>query len=290
MMQFFRRAGATGHVFRTRFGRRTALGLAWSGFVLPFDTLAVVPTTAQTVELTLQVQTADRQELIVAGSVLIRLVTDTAVAMFDFTVDVASGAHREHWRDNVRIAVIEQIQKSIRRHAATVSVIDAIAAPAAFETAVQAALERGQSALASRGIQFEACMLTQVTPGDRKLAEALGASERQALLAAADAAIHERQMKAAEHSRLLQSFEAETTLRLEDERSRLVARRGENLIAEATAEASAARRRLEAVAGMAPPQLMAAALLRAAESGHLGHVTITSDVIAALQGTGEPTP
>jgi hypothetical protein len=289
-MRFFQKAGATGHVFRTRFGRRTALGLAWSGLVLPFDTLAVVPTTTQTVELNLQLQTADRQEIVVAGSVLIRLVADAAVATFDFTVDVRSGAYLEHWRDSVRIVVLEQIQKSVRRHAAAVAVSAAVADPAGFEAAIQAALEHAQSVLGGRGVQFEACMLTQVTPGDRKLAEALGAGERQALLAAADAAIHERQIKSAEHSRVLQSFEAATTLRLEEERGRLVARRGENAIAEATAEATAARRRLEAFAGLTPPQLMAAALLRAAEGGRLGNVTLTSDVIAALRGTGEPAP
>ena len=47
LITLFRSAGATGHVFFLKNGRTRDMGLAYSGFIGPMTTVAIVPTTPQ---------------------------------------------------------------------------------------------------------------------------------------------------------------------------------------------------------------------------------------------------
>ena len=70
----FRGARATGHVFFLNRGRARNKGLAFSGYVGPMTTVAVVPTTPQILDFSVQARTQDKQTIIVTGNVKVALV------------------------------------------------------------------------------------------------------------------------------------------------------------------------------------------------------------------------
>src|SRR5687767_3977573 len=86
-ISFFRKAGATGHVFHLASGKVADKGVAHSGIVGPLTTVAVVPTVPQIFPFSIDAQTLDKQDVTVDGNLTVTLVPGTAITKFDFTVD-----------------------------------------------------------------------------------------------------------------------------------------------------------------------------------------------------------
>ncbi len=284
-ISLFHSAGATGHVFTLSRGTFQDRGIGWSGLIGPMTAVAVVPTIAQVINFSVEAYTQDRQQITVSGSIQARLNGQDAKNSFDFTVDKHSGGYRSRWEALLQQSIVEQILGPIRTQALKLDISTAVTSQPQFEEAIRQAIADKTNPLVARGVTIESCSVSTVEPSDDEVSEAIGSKEREDLLSAADTARHERRSKAANHERDIRTFEAETNLKLEMDRSKLVAEQGKNMVALAKSEAEATQARLEPLTNIDPGKLMAAALMVAAEKGKLGSLNLTTELLAAVTAT-----
>jgi hypothetical protein len=281
LIRLFRGAGATGHVFFLKNGHTRDKGLAYSGFYGPKTTIAVVPTTPQILDFAVKARTSDRQNVTVTGNIKLTLTPAHAVSRFDFTVG-EQGAYQNPWDQTLRAIVIEQVLAPIHDQAGTLDVETATQSHKSFEDAVTKAVA-GASPLISKGIVVESCSIVRIEADDKEVEQAIGARERQAMLTEADRALHDRRLKAAENERAVKTYEAETALRLEEERTKLLDRQGENKKKEALADAEAMKTRLAPFNEVEAGKVLGAALMRMAEGGRIANLSIVPELLTALQ-------
>jgi hypothetical protein len=280
----FARAGATGHVFLVKNGKRNDKGLAYSGIVGPGTTIAVVPTTQQVLNFNVDAQTKDKQTVSVVGNVKVTLSPAAAVATFDFTVDPQAGSYRARWETNLQALVMERVLGPIREKVKLYKLDEVVTAHAAIEEAIVAEIGTGEAALEQKGVTIDSCSVPDIAPEDENLSEALGASEREAMLTEADAATHERQMKASKNARAVKTYDSETAFKLEQDRAKIVQEQGKNKLEEAKVDAEATKARLEPFNDVDSSKVFATAIFEAAKSGRIGTMNLTSDLYAAIAG------
>ncbi len=288
-IRLFRRAGTTGHVFFLKNGATEDKGLAYSGFIGPKTAVAVVPTTSQILDFSVETRTADKQAVTVTGNLKVALSPAEAVAKFDFTVNTADGAYLSPWEQMLRAVVIEHVLAPIHETAKTLTVEAAMSAHARFETAITAALSAA-TVLAQKGISIESCSTMKIEPRDNEVTASIGSKERQAMLTASDLALHTRRLKASDNDRAVKTFESQTALKLEEERAKLVAQQSENKQQEAEADAKATKTRLSALEGASGGKVLGAAIMKMAETGRVGNLSIVPELLTALNsgnGTGK---
>ncbi len=281
MFNFFRGAGATGNVFFLSGGKAKNMGLAYSGFVGPKTTVAVVPTTAQVLDFDVDARTEDKQSITVAGNIKVTFSPAVAVAKFDFTVN-KDGSYVSSWEEALRAFVIEQVFAPIRNKAKSFKVETSLQSHQDFETSVSGSLSGADSPFASLGISFESCSIARVEAEDEDVAEAIGSKERQTMLEGSDKAIHERRLKGAQNERAVKKYEAGTKLELEKQQSVLLDEQAKNKQKEAEADAEATKTRLAPLQGVEAGKLIGAAIMDAAKTGRLGSLAITSEFLAAV--------
>lgn len=280
----FNRAGATGYVFYVANGKRRDKGLAYSGMVGPGTTVAVVPTVQQVLNFSVEALTKDKQSVTVSGNVKVTLSPPKAVATFDFTVNAHDGSYRARWESNLQSLVMEHVLGPIRARVMTRTLDEVVTSHFAIEQAIVAEIGTGKAALEQKGVTIDSCSVPDIVPADEDLSDALGASERQAMLTEADAATHGRQMRASENARKVKTYESQTAFTLEKERGRLVEEQGKNKLAEAEVEAAAVAARLKPFNDAEASKVFVVALFEAARAGKLGTINLTSDLYAAISG------
>ncbi|MEN9613794.1 MAG: hypothetical protein RLZZ347_101 [Candidatus Parcubacteria bacterium] len=283
LFTLFRNAGATGHVFFLAGGKTESKGVAFSGLVWPWTTVAVVPGTAQVIDFSVEARTQDKQTVTVTGNLKLVLVPETAVSKFDFTVQAKTGGYLAAWQQALRTMVVEHVLAPIHGKARELTVEQAISAHKEFETAVKLVVTSEANPLVRMGITVESCSIARVEADDDDVAKAIGSRERQMMLTESDAALHNRQMKAVENQRTVRTFEAATVLKLEEERAKLLLKQAENKKTEATMDADATKIRMAPLADVDPGKLLGAALLKMAETGRIGNLSVGPELLAALK-------
>ena len=283
----FRSAGATGHVLTRSGGKTQSRGLGWSGIIGPTTIIAVVPTTTQLIPFSVDAYGLDQLVVRVTGSSQGTLDPNKVQSTFDFTVDRFTGSYDQQWATGLQALITEQVLGPIRKSAEGMDVATAVKSQAAFAEALQAQLSQSKS-LTEKGINVTASSVGTVDAANSDVAKAIGAEQRERLLTGADAATHKRRIKAAENARAVQTYEAETKLKLEQANANLISQQGKNKIEVAKAEAEATELRLRPLTAMNPATTMAAALMTAAEKGNLGNVSLTTDLLALLRGETKP--
>lgn len=281
-IKLFRSAGATGHVFLLKDGRTDGKGLAWSGLVGPWTTVAVVPTTQRILDFTVETRSKDNQNVTVTGDIKVRLEPLEALPHLDFTVNPKNGTYVGTWEEELRAIVVAEALRPIHDKAKDLDVEIATRSQQAFEDAVEAGIAIPEGSLAKKGIIFESCSITKVE-AEEEIEGAIGAKERQAMLTLADTALHKRRIEAAGNDRAVRTYEAETALRLETERAKLIERQGENKTKEATIDAAATKIRLEPLEKVEAGKMLGAALIEMAKGGRIGTLAIGPELLAALQ-------
>lgn len=280
LIRLFRSAGATGHVFFLKDGHVEDKGLAYSGFIGPKTTVAVVPTTPQILNFAIDAQTNDKQGVVVQGNLPVTLVPQTAISRFDFTVETRNGGYLGDWVQVLNAKVIERVLRAVLNKVKELDVEDATRSQEEVEDAVIEALGRG--AFAQDGITVDSCSIPKIEPADEEVAEAIGAKERQTMLTEADRALHERRMKASENERTVKQYEADTKLELEKKQGELLGEQAKNKKKEAETDAEATKIRLVPLSDVESGTLLGAAIMDAAKSGRLGSMAITSEFLAAI--------
>lgn len=282
-ISLFRSAGATGYVITRSGSASKNRGVGWSGLIGPTTTVAVVPTTPRIIPFSVEVYTRDKQQIRVTGNVQALLEPKAVANTFDFTVDRFNGHYIVPWQPDLQAIIAEQVLGPIRITAAGVTIVEAVTSQALFEQNLQASIANQESSLVSRGIRVSNCSVAVIEPSNGDVRRAIGAEELQALLIRADSALHGRQAKAAENSRELQQYEAQTKLELEKAREELVRQQGENQVRAAEAEAKATEARLEPLTAIDQSRAMAVALLLAAQAGSLTNLSLTTELLALLR-------
>ena len=284
-ISLFRKAGATGHVFLLKSGGAKSKGLAWSGFILPSTTVAVVPTTVRILDFSVDARTKDKQNVSVTGNLKVTLDPDVASKKFDFTVDPKNGSYASQWEQDLQAIVLERVLGPVRSSVKNLAIEDVLLAHGELETVVKEALTGAANLLLARGIQVESCSVDRIEAEDEDVASSIGAKEREEMLSAADKATHERRIAAATNERAVQTYEAKTKLELEKERANLIKKQGENKKTEAQADADATKIRLVPMSEVEPGKLLAAAIMEMAKSGRVGSLTISPELLAAIKDT-----
>ena len=285
LIRLFRKAGATGHVFYLKKGRAADKGLAYSGLVGPTTTVAVVPGVDQVCPVSLDAKSSDKQDVSASGEVTIAFDAAKALRAFDFTVDLASGGYVGNWQAVLQQLVNEQVMGTLRAKLKGLKTEDAVSAQAQLEEAIAKALAADTPAgkvLAQKGVRYVSCSMAEVAPQDEDVAGALGVKEREAMLAEADDARHERRMDAAENERTIKTYEAATVLTLENEKAKLVIKQGQNEQEKAKFDALASTARLAPFAKAKPGAVLVASVMKMAERG-VTSLTISPELLAAIK-------
>lgn len=280
----FRRAGATGHVFLLKSGKSRSYGLAWSGFILPSTTVAVIPTTSRMVDFSIDARTSDKQTVTVTGNLKVALTPEIAATKFDFTVDPKNGSYLSQWEQDLQAIVLERVLGPVRNKVKALTIENVVLAQADIEDAVTEALKSATNPLSARGINIESCSIDRIEAEDEDVASSIGAKEREEMLSAADKATHARRIASATNERAVQTYEARTKLELEKERANLLKKQSENKKTEATADAEATKIRLDAMSEVEPGKLLAASIMELAKNGRISNLTISPEILAAING------
>jgi regulator of protease activity HflC (stomatin/prohibitin superfamily) len=281
--KLFRGARATGHVFFLKRGRVRNKGLAFSGYVGPMTTVAVVPTTPQILDFSVQARTQDKQTIIVTGNVKVALGPANAVSKFDFTVNTKDGSYLSPWDQSLRAIVIEHVLGPVREKAKELGVEAAIQAHKDFEDLIKTRISERGNPLAGKGVNVESCSVAKVDASDKEVEQSIGAKQRQEMLAQADKALHERRLKAAENDRAVLEYEAATKLKLEQDRAKLVDEAGKNEVKTAENDARAIEIRLLPFKAADAGKVLGAALMEMAKNGRIGSLSVVPELFAALQ-------
>lgn len=278
----FRGARATGRVYFINGGVYKDKGLAYSGFVGPFTTVAVAPTIEQIVPFSIPAKSSDQQDVTVSGSIKVVLTPQVAVQKFDLTVDPRSGSYLARWESALADLVSEETLTPVRAEAAKLDIEGIVSAENKFEAAILAHFEARTQALAEKGIQFRSVSVSSSLPDDEDVTESIGVEEREKLLAAADNARHERQMNASQNARKVQTYDAETKLKLEEGRATLIAEQNKNKKTEAEGDAVAIIERLKPFVDMDAGKMLGVSINEMAKGGRVGTLVISPDILAAL--------
>jgi len=281
--KLFRSARATGHVFFLSGGRARNKGLAYSGFFGPMTTVAVVPTTSQILDFSIQARTQDKQIIVVIGNLKVALEPTVAVAKFDFSVNPRDGSYLSPWDQPLRAIVIEHVLRPVRDRARQLNVETAIQSHRGFEDAITTSISEDGNPLSGRGINVESCSIARLDASDKEVEQSIGVGERQEILARADKALHDRRLKAAENDRAVLEYEAATKLKLEQDRAKLVEEEGKNEVKKANNDARAADIRLTPFKESDAGKVLGAALMEMAKSGRIGSLSVVPELFAALQ-------
>ena len=282
LIRLFSGAGAAGHVFLLRNGKRKNMGLAYSGLIGPTTTPAVVPTTPLILDFSIDARTKDKQQITVAGNLKVTLDPAVAVAHFDFTV-TAKGSYVSPWQDVLRALVTEKVLAPVRGAALTLDIEIAAKSHTSFETAVMAEVSGTSQVLSGLGITVTSCSVSKVIITNQGVGDAIGSKERELMLGESDTARHDRRMLGAKNDREVRTYEAETALKQEEDRTKLIEMQGSNEKLEATTKAAAAKEGLTAFEGIDAAKLLSIALVKFAEEGNVGTLNIGHELLTALR-------
>ena len=161
LINLFNSAGATGHVFFLKNGKTTDKGLAYSGFIGPKTTVAVVPTTAQILNFAIDAQTKNKQNVVVQGSLTATLIPQTAISKFDFTVDTKNGGYLGNWNEVLNAKVVEHTLRAVLNKIKGLDVEEVIHSQENVEEAVTATLN--ENTFSTEGITVNSCSIPKIS-------------------------------------------------------------------------------------------------------------------------------
>lgn len=278
----FNKAGATGNVFKVGGGKRIDKGIAYSGFVWPWETVAVVPTTPHFVDFSVDAQTKDKQGITVPGNITLTLNSDVAISKYDFSVNPKNGVYVSvsPWQENLKVSITERVRRAVLSTVIQIGVEEAKVSQGKLEEEVLKSLREKTSA--EDGFIVSSCSIPNVECNDEDVEDSIGAKEREAMITVADKAKHDRRMQGSINDRAAKKYDAQTALKLEEERKALIEKQGENKKAEAVTDAEATRIRLAPLKEVDSGKLVAAGLMKAAETGRLGSIALTSEFLASV--------
>jgi len=286
-VKYFRHAGPNDHVARYVNGRLRSQGRGLSFWVGPRTTIAIVPASVQAIPFIFVERTSDDQDVSVAGELRLTIDPPKALDLYDLSVDSGTGRYRKDGLDKAHDHARASLRPLVRALVNESTISQALRGVKVIAEAVAERLGEGRAEFERLGFQVQAVSIDEIKSQNQKLADAIGAIERERSLARADKAVADRRMDSAKNEREIQRYESETALQLEKDRSRLIEAQSENTVAQAQAESEATRRRLDPYREARPEILLALAIERMAQ-GSIGQVNLTPELLAAVSRMANP--
>lgn len=284
---FFFRGAPTDHVLLYRDGAKVGSQLGGSFWVYPWNTLVRIPQAELTYAFTFRELSSDLQDMTVNGEVRVRLSVDAMATRRDFSVNPATGAYLTEDIRKVETDVRNALGAFVRREIAKDELKELLTKTDIVRDAVWAAVVAAKKeTFDALGVEVIGIVITAIAPSNAQLRSALEAKTREEMLAAADKAVHDRRMAAADAERRLKERELETQKTLEEGRVQLVAATSANLIASAIAEATATAKRLEPYKDIPSDVLFALALQEASKNG-IDTLNVSPDLLAAFRSVAK---
>jgi len=276
---------------------REGMGLAF--YYLAFNTqIAAVPTTSTDAAFIFNEVTADFQAVTLQGQVTYRIAQPAYTAtQLNYTIDPRRGAYVSDDPERLVQRIVNAIQMVTQAEVQR-RTLDAALGEAQQIASLALQQMRKGTLQHTLGVEVMDVYFTAVRPTP-EVAKALEAEYRETLLRKADEAIYARRAAAVEEERKIKENEQCTAIALEEQRQQLIALQGANTLQEAEFRGKAvelkggyqARALAQQLAAYQQTDARTILALAMKELGgnaeHIGNLTITSDILAALlQGTG----
>lgn len=234
------RADASAHVLHFKGEKlvRSGRGLAFWFFPMS-SSIAEVPVDDREVSLVVHGRSADYQDVTVQGVVTYRVVDPrVAASRVDFTIDLATGAHRKQPLQNIGQLLAQLSHQHAWKYIATTNVRSILAEGyTRIRQAVEAALI-DDTGIHDLGVEIVNVRVSAVRP-TAEVERALEAPEREKIQEAADEAAFARRALAVEKERAIQENALVNQIELAKREEQLIAQRGQNARREAEEKALA---------------------------------------------------
>ena len=289
----------TEYVIRYQDGRAVQEGQGLAFFYTPFQTsIVAVPTSSVDVSFVFQEATGNFQSVTIQGQFTYRIVEPRrATQLLNFTIE----PHRRKFltsdpeKLNQRITNVIQIET--RREVLVRSLEQTLGDSEAIASVVLGRV-RNLAMLEAMGVELISVYFLSAKPTP-EVAKALEASYREQLLRTADEAIYARRAAAVAEERKIRENELQNQIALEQQRRSLLELEGANaeqeanfrgraLEIESSYRARSLKEELESYQVMEPRALLALGLREIGQNAaKIGNLTITTEMLAALLGTGQ---
>lgn len=272
--------------------RREGQGLAFFYWKHATQVVAV-PTSSRDANFVFVELTRNFQEVTIQGQFTYRIHEPRRAAeLLNFTYDPVRRSHVSNDPERLAQRITNIIQTTTRGELADRTLEEVLGRYEAIAATVERRFKDG-GLLAPLGVELLSVFFTTARPTP-EVAKALEAEYRETLLRKADEAIFARRAAAVAEERKIKENELSTDIALEEQRRRLIDLQGENArieaenqgqVLEVTGQARARARQLEldVYARHDPRSLLAVALGELGQNaGQIGHLTITSEILASL--------
>jgi regulator of protease activity HflC (stomatin/prohibitin superfamily) len=252
------RAEPSSHVLKYRKGRLVRSGRGVALWFSPMSTsLAEVPVDDRELAFLFHARSADFQDVATQGIITYRIAApETTAERVDFSIDLATGAHRKQPLEKLASLLTELAQQFAWGYVVRTPIRDILTTG---QEQVRADIIAGfdsEPSLAGLGIEIVAVRISSIKP-TADLERALETVERERIQQEADQATFERRALAVEKERAIAENELQNQIELATREEQLIAQQGQNekrrMVEEVeaqriAAEADAARKRLAAEA------------------------------------------
>jgi hypothetical protein len=237
--------------------------------------------------------TSNFQSVTIQGQFTYRIVEPKKTsALLNFTLDPRSRTYVSNDPDRLSQRITNVVQMETRGELQSMSLEDVIGQYQTIAAKVQARVKE-RRLVEPLGVELMSIYFVAAKPTP-EVAKALEASYREELLRKADEAISARRAAAVDEERKIKEKELNTEIALEERRSSLIELQGTNALREAEnrgqavekeAEFQAKAREMELAVykSFEPKAVLALALNELGRNaGHIGNLTITSEILASL--------
>lgn len=291
---------STEHVIKFVGGRIRKQGAGLAFYYLTHNTqIVVVPTSSVDTGFIFNETTRDFQAVAVQGQFTYRISNPVqAAALLNFSIDPRRRTFVSEDPEKLPQRITNVIQMVTRGQIST-RTLEEVLRDVQSLAAVTLQSIREQELLVPLGVELLSVYFQTVKPTP-EVAKALEAQYRETLLRRADEAVYARRGAAVAEERKIKESELNTDIALEQQRQSLIELEGNNAQqqaefkgraaeTEATYQARAIEMEIAPYRDFDPRTLSALALNRMGQNAkHIGNLTITSEILAALlNGTGE---
>jgi regulator of protease activity HflC (stomatin/prohibitin superfamily) len=284
----------TDYIIRFAGGELKQEGPGLSFYYWRYNTqIVAVPTSSTDANFVFNEISNNYQQVTIQGQLTYRIADPKkAAALLNLRIDPES---YKHVTEDLRVLaqrITNVLQIETHAEVEKRSLEESIRDSHAIATQVTSRLREGQ-VLTSFGVELLSVYFLSVRPNP-EMSKALEAEYREALLRKADEAVYARRAAAVDEERKIKEKELNSDVALEQQRKDLIVLQGNNALQEAEnrgqalerdaqSKAKATEMELGVLRSLEPRALLAIALRELGQNaGHIGNLTITTEMLASL--------
>lgn len=242
----------------------------------------LIPTSDQSVSVSLTAPSRDRQRVRVQGSAVVRFDPQVVACRRNFTINPVEGTYRSDDFRKLLSEVALLLQEPLRAAVAKLDLEDCLVGTEAVKRDVLAGIESMKSVFTALGVTVASFIMSDIRAEDTALLQVLEAPFRERTQQKADDAMAERRKAQADHDRELLMQRLETEKLEAEKRAEVIRVEGANKLLEAKHDAEAVGVKLAALKDEDTQRLMVMAYGDIAKNPSLTSVTLTPDLLSSV--------